>query len=566
MKIASTIARYLLALVFIVFGLNGFLHFIPQPPPPSGLAGEYFKVMFTSHYLVVCLWAATARGRVVSVSTNRAVGVDVLGAVDRQHSAVPCADGSGRNCARSRGDGSVVRDFLAVPRGFLWNSLPRYNVEIGASHERDPLSTFPPARPDAAKPHRPVAHDPRQGGSCSPAKPTDGRVLRPRSSAGLLITEATTISEQANGWNESPGIYTDAMTEGWKHTTGAVHEQGSVIFLQLWHTGRASHSSFHGGRPAVAPSAIKINEPEIHTPIGKQPHEVPRALETSEIPRIVNDYRQAAERAKQAGFDGVEIHAANGYLIDEFLQSKTNHRTDEYGGSVENRYRFLKEVTEAVTSVWPANRVGVHLSPNGQFNDMGSPDYPGAVHIRRRSTRSLRFGVSARRGRAGVRLPQSGRADDAGRVPQGVPRPTHGQLRLQPGNGGARDCRGTRRPDLLRATFHQQPGPRGAIQKRLAACRTSANVRLVVAHRGERVHGFPGLCIVAHSELRPRVIRQIPFVFRPSTGLTFRGDCLYANGVAPVSLGLAAVRGGLPQVRGRAGFFLRQRRCAPKRA
>ena len=196
-----------------------------------------------------------------------------------------------------------------------------------------------------------------------------------RSAAALLISEATTISEEANGWNESPGIYTDAMTEGWKHTTNAVHEMGGVIFLQLWHTGRASHSSFHGGQPAVAPSAIKSNEPDIHTPTGKQPLEVPRALETAEIPRVVEDYRRAALRAKQAGFDGVEIHAANGYLIDEFLQSKTNHRTDKYGGSSENRFRFLREVIEAITSVWPAERVGVHLSPNGSFNDMGSPDF-----------------------------------------------------------------------------------------------------------------------------------------------------------------------------------------------
>jgi 2,4-dienoyl-CoA reductase-like NADH-dependent reductase (Old Yellow Enzyme family) len=196
-----------------------------------------------------------------------------------------------------------------------------------------------------------------------------------RGSAGLLITEGTTISEEANGWNESPGIYTDEMTEGWKHTTNAVHKKGGVIFLQLWHTGRASHSSFHGGKPAIAPSAIKINEPEIHTPIGKQPHEIPRALEMSEIPRIVEDYRLAAQRAKQAGFDGVELHSANGYLIDEFLQSKTNHRTDKYGGSVENRYRFLKEVIEGVTSVLPAHRVGVHLSPNSPYNDMGSADY-----------------------------------------------------------------------------------------------------------------------------------------------------------------------------------------------
>jgi N-ethylmaleimide reductase len=196
-----------------------------------------------------------------------------------------------------------------------------------------------------------------------------------RSSAGLLITEATTISQEANGWIDSPGIYTDEMTEGWKQIIQAVHELGGKIFLQLWHMGRASHSSFHDGQLAVAPSAIKIEEPYIHTPAGKQPHEVPRALDTDEIPRLVADYCRAAERAKAAGFDGVEVHGANGYLIDTFLQSKTNHREDRYGGSVENRYRFLQEVVEGVTAVWPANRVGVRLSPNGAFNDMGSPDF-----------------------------------------------------------------------------------------------------------------------------------------------------------------------------------------------
>lgn len=198
---------------------------------------------------------------------------------------------------------------------------------------------------------------------------------RQRSRAGLLLTEATTISEQANGWNQSPGIYTDEMAEAWKQTTDAVHKEGGRIFLQLWHCGRASHSNFHDGQPAVAPSAIKIDEEYIHTPKGKQPHETPRALETEEIPLIVKDYRTAAQRAKEAGFDGVEIHSANGYLIDTFLQSKTNHREDQYGGSIENRFRFLKEIVESVTTVWPANRVGVRLSPNGAFNDMGSPDY-----------------------------------------------------------------------------------------------------------------------------------------------------------------------------------------------
>ena len=198
---------------------------------------------------------------------------------------------------------------------------------------------------------------------------------RQRSGAGLLITEATTISESANGWNQSPGIYTDEMVDGWKLTTDAVHQAGGLVFLQLWHCGRASHSSFHNGQPSVAPSAIKMNEEYIHTPQGKQPHETPRALETAEIPALVEDYRQAAQRARDAGFDGVEVHSANGYLIDTFLQSKTNKREDEYGGSVENRYRFLDEVLKAVTSVWPANRVGVRLSPNGVFNDMGSTDY-----------------------------------------------------------------------------------------------------------------------------------------------------------------------------------------------
>lgn len=195
-----------------------------------------------------------------------------------------------------------------------------------------------------------------------------------RSSAGLMISEGVSISEEALGWNESPGIYTDEMVDAWKPVTEAVHQQGGVFFLQLWHCGRASHSSFHDGRPPVAPSAIKLSGDSIHTPTGKQPYEVPRALETAEIPRVVEDYRRAAENARRAGFDGVEIHGANGYLVDEFLQSKTNHRTDQYGGSIENRFRLLKEIVTAVSSAWPANRVGVRLSPNGVFNDMGSPD------------------------------------------------------------------------------------------------------------------------------------------------------------------------------------------------
>lgn len=197
-----------------------------------------------------------------------------------------------------------------------------------------------------------------------------------RAGAGLLVSEATAISKQGYGWTNAPAIYSDEQTQAWKQITDAVHEQKSLIFLQLWHTGRASHSDFQeNNQLPVAPSAIKIEGMEAHTPGGKKPYEVPRALETEEISQIVADYKQAATHAKEAGFDGVEIHSANGYLIDEFLQSKTNQRTDKYGGNIENRYRFLKEVVEAVLTVWDAGKVGVRLSPNGSFNDMGSPDY-----------------------------------------------------------------------------------------------------------------------------------------------------------------------------------------------
>lgn len=197
-----------------------------------------------------------------------------------------------------------------------------------------------------------------------------------RASAGLIITEGTFISDQAIGWLNVPGIMNDAHGEGWKQVVDVVHQKGGKIFLQLWHCGRASHSSFHiNNTLPVAPSAIAIEGDPIHTPNGKQPLEVPRALETDEIPLVVEDYRQAAARAKTAGFDGVEIHGANGYLIDEFLQSKSNHRSDRYGGSLENRYRFLKEIVEAVITVWPADRVGVRLSPNGVYNSMGSTDF-----------------------------------------------------------------------------------------------------------------------------------------------------------------------------------------------
>lgn len=197
------------------------------------------------------------------------------------------------------------------------------------------------------------------------------RYYTQRASAGLLLTEGVLISPMANGWVGAPEIYTPAATEGWKAVTDAVHAAGGRIFCQLWHCGRASHSSFHPqeGR-SVAPSEIPIDEPTIHTPGGKVPHEVPVALTAAGIKATVADFATAAANAKAAGFDGVEVHAANGYLIDSFLQTKTNKRTDEYtGGTLEGRFRFLKEVLEAVLGVWPANRVGVRLSPNGVYND-----------------------------------------------------------------------------------------------------------------------------------------------------------------------------------------------------
>jgi N-ethylmaleimide reductase len=195
-----------------------------------------------------------------------------------------------------------------------------------------------------------------------------------RASAGLIIAEATNISEVAAGWNESPGIYNDAQVKGWQQVTAAVHNSGGRIYLQLWHTGRASHPDFqpNGGVP-VSSSAIAAAG-DAHTPHGKKPYPVPRALEISEIPGLVQDYVAATQRAQAAGFDGVEIHSANGYLLDQFLRDGVNQRTDAYGGSVVNRSRLLLEVTKAVVEAWSADRVGIRLSPTSGFNDMRDSD------------------------------------------------------------------------------------------------------------------------------------------------------------------------------------------------
>lgn len=191
-----------------------------------------------------------------------------------------------------------------------------------------------------------------------------------RASAGLIITEASQISPQGLGYPGTPGIYSPEQVAGWRLVTEAVHARGGHIFLQLWHVGRISHPDVQpDGALPVAPSAI-APKGEASTYTGMKPFVTPRALETDEIPVIVEQYRRAAENALVAGFDGVEIHSANGYLLDQFLQDGTNQRTDRYGGSIENRARFLMEVLEGVTSIWGADKVGVRLSPSGTFNDM----------------------------------------------------------------------------------------------------------------------------------------------------------------------------------------------------
>jgi 2,4-dienoyl-CoA reductase-like NADH-dependent reductase (Old Yellow Enzyme family) len=194
-----------------------------------------------------------------------------------------------------------------------------------------------------------------------------------RATAGLILTEATSVDPMGVGYPQTPGLWSAEQVEGWKLITKAVHERGGHIFAQLWHVGRISDPHYLNGALPVAPSALA---PEGHVNLLRpmKPFEVPRALEEKEIPAIIEAYRRAAENAQAAGFDGVEIHGANGYLPDQFLQDGTNLRADGYGGSIENRSRFLMEVTDAAISVWGASRVGVHLAPRGDIHSMGDSD------------------------------------------------------------------------------------------------------------------------------------------------------------------------------------------------
>ena len=202
-----------------------------------------------------------------------------------------------------------------------------------------------------------------------------------RASAGLIIAEATNITAQGKGYMRTPGIWSPEQVEGWKLTTKAVHDKGGRIFLQLWHVGRVSHPDLQpGGALPVAPSAVCAENQQAYTYDGFKPLETPRALETDEIPGIVADYAHAAKCAMEAGFDGVEVHAANGYLLQQFLSDKTNKRTDRYGGSIENRTRIVVEVVDAVTKVWGGDRVGIRLSPLTKFADIGDSN-PEPVYL-----------------------------------------------------------------------------------------------------------------------------------------------------------------------------------------
>lgn len=225
-------------------------------------------------------------------------------------------------------------------------------IRVGAIEAKNRIFMAPLTRGRATREHVPT--------------PIMAQYYTQRAGAGLILTEATGISQEGLGWPFAPGIWSDAQVDAWRPVVKAVHDHGGKIVCQIWHMGRMVHSDFLGGKPPVSSSATTAPD-HAHTYDGKKPYSQARALEVAEIPRLLADYERATANALAAGFDGVQIHAANGYLIDEFLRDGTNLRTDEYGGPIENRVRLLREVTQAVAKVAGAERTGVRLSPNGEI-------------------------------------------------------------------------------------------------------------------------------------------------------------------------------------------------------
>jgi len=214
---------------------------------------------------------------------------------------------------------------------------------------------------------------------------------RQRSGAGLIISEATGITVEGSGWPAAPGCWNDAQTQGWKLTTDAVHQADGKIVMQLWHMGRLVHPDFLGGDAPVSASATTAPD-HAHTPTGRKPYEQAREATKADIARIVGDYAKAAQNAKAAGFDGVQLHGANGYLVDQFLRASSNLRTDEYGGSAENRTRFMREVLEGLIGVWGADRVSIRLSPNGETQGCDDPDPASVFGAAARVCQELKLG------------------------------------------------------------------------------------------------------------------------------------------------------------------------------
>ena len=251
-------------------------------------------------------------------------------------------------------------------------------LKLGAIEARNRIIMAPPTRGRSSQP-----------GSVPNAMMAT--YYRQRAGAGLIISEATGISVEGLGWPAAPGIWSDEQVEGWKEVTKAVHEEGGKIVLQMWHMGRLVHPLFLGGEPPVSASATQAPG-HAHTFEGRKDYEPARALGIEEIARVVGDYRHAAENAKRAGFDGVQLHGANGYLVDQFLRDSTNLREDEYGGSPENRVRFLREVLEALIDVWGADRVSVRLSPNGETQGCDDSDPAATFGAAARVVEELKLG------------------------------------------------------------------------------------------------------------------------------------------------------------------------------